>query len=377
MAVLSKGTTFADGTQVTSTNLNNHVDNATFASGAVDDSTTQLSSGAIIVKDGGITPAKLSTGAPSWDGSSNLTVSGNVTLSDSDSSGGLIINNTATDGDPTLSFQLSGTSKFTIGVDDGDSDKLKIGTTAIGTNTSLTIDASQNVGIGQSSPSAQLDVNSGVVNEVARFVSTDTTAYIGIADDTGSAHLITSGSGNLRITTGGADENTVGTEALRVDGSQNVGIGETSPSAKLHVTGGSGTLPALSTDTFLVVEGTDGNAEISILADSTSGKSIINLGDEADEDVCYIQYDHSTDIFTINRGGGSEELTLSTLSATSGGAPASSNSFEIDGYFVMSGQTAPSSASANGKAGTVVWDANYIYVCTATDTWKRASLATW
>jgi len=49
----------------------------------------------------------------------------------------LRIDNTATDGDPILSFQLGGTSKFTVGVDDGDSDVLKIGTTAIGTGTML------------------------------------------------------------------------------------------------------------------------------------------------------------------------------------------------------------------------------------------------
>ena len=66
MPVLSKGTTFATGDAPTATTLNNLVDNATFASGAVDDATTQLSSGAVIVKDGGITPAKLSTGGPSW-----------------------------------------------------------------------------------------------------------------------------------------------------------------------------------------------------------------------------------------------------------------------------------------------------------------------
>ena len=50
---------------------------------------------------------------------------------------GLIINNTATDGDPFLAFALSGTQTFTMGVDDGDSDKFKIGTTAIGTSTAL------------------------------------------------------------------------------------------------------------------------------------------------------------------------------------------------------------------------------------------------
>lgn len=61
MAVLITGNTFANGNQVTATTLNAAVNSATFASGAVDTVTTALSSGAIIVKDGGITAAKLET----------------------------------------------------------------------------------------------------------------------------------------------------------------------------------------------------------------------------------------------------------------------------------------------------------------------------
>ena len=37
----------------------------------------------------------------------------------------------------------------------------------------------------------------------------------------------------------------------------------------------------------------------------------------------------------------------------------------------------PASASAAGTAGTIAWDASYIYVCTATNTWKRVAIATW
>ncbi len=39
--------------------------------------------------------------------------------------------------------------------------------------------------------------------------------------------------------------------------------------------------------------------------------------------------------------------------------------------------TAPASASSAGAAGDVVWTADYIYVCTATNTWKRVAIATW
>lgn len=37
----------------------------------------------------------------------------------------------------------------------------------------------------------------------------------------------------------------------------------------------------------------------------------------------------------------------------------------------------PSSATDTGATGEICWDANYIYVCVATNTWKRATLATW
>lgn len=37
----------------------------------------------------------------------------------------------------------------------------------------------------------------------------------------------------------------------------------------------------------------------------------------------------------------------------------------------------PSSATDTGIAGEIAWDASYLYVCTATDTWKRVALSTW
>jgi hypothetical protein len=37
----------------------------------------------------------------------------------------------------------------------------------------------------------------------------------------------------------------------------------------------------------------------------------------------------------------------------------------------------PASASDTGVTGQICWDADYIYICTATNTWKRAAIATW
>lgn len=37
----------------------------------------------------------------------------------------------------------------------------------------------------------------------------------------------------------------------------------------------------------------------------------------------------------------------------------------------------PASAGATGTKGEICWDADFIYVCTATDTWERVAIASW
>lgn len=77
---LNKGVNFTTGQQVTATDLNNLVDDATLATGAGDGQTIEITSNTISVKDGGISPSKLSTGGPGWDTSSNVTIAGNASV---------------------------------------------------------------------------------------------------------------------------------------------------------------------------------------------------------------------------------------------------------------------------------------------------------
>jgi hypothetical protein len=37
----------------------------------------------------------------------------------------------------------------------------------------------------------------------------------------------------------------------------------------------------------------------------------------------------------------------------------------------------PANASATGVAGSITWDSGFLYVCVATNTWKRVAIATW
>lgn len=80
MAILSKGTTFASGDQVTAANLNNLVDAATFDT-PTDNSTLQKNgSGLLAVKDSGVTLAKLATDAYTT-GTWTPSIGGNATYS--------------------------------------------------------------------------------------------------------------------------------------------------------------------------------------------------------------------------------------------------------------------------------------------------------
>lgn len=69
-----------------------------------------------------------------------------------------MIDNTGSNGDPILQFALGGMPVFTMGVDDSDGDKFKIGTSAITSNTRITIQSNGYVGMGTSTPSYHLHV---------------------------------------------------------------------------------------------------------------------------------------------------------------------------------------------------------------------------
>jgi len=46
-------------------------------------------------------------------------------------------------------------------------------------------------------------------------------------------------------------------------------------------------------------------------------------------------------------------------------------------YLTISTSQTPSSSSAVGLPGQIAWDSGYVYVCVATNTWKRSALTTW
>ena len=49
----------------------------------------------------------------------------------------------------------------------------------------------------------------------------------------------------------------------------------------------------------------------------------------------------------------------------------------VGSYKVAALNTAPASASAIGVSDEIRYTADYIYVCIATNTWKRTAISTW
>lgn len=75
---------------------------------------------------------------------------------------------------------------------------------------------------------------------------------------------------------------------------------------------------------------------------------------------------------SLNSNGISDSGASTALSITSAGIV----SIHSDQVSVLSSKT-PASASDTGTTGAICWDSSYIYVCVATDTWKRVAIATW
>jgi len=172
--------------------------------------------------------------------------------------------------------------------------------------------------------------------------------------------------------------------ALSVDAGGNVGIGIPTPNSRLHIKAGTpGTVgdypagqliiqnPAQSSWANIVITGyrSDANGDPSqqlwYLGSTSSGNSHIALINRRNSSLHLGTY--NTTRMTILGNG---NVGIGT------DVPSEALDINSDAIRIRTTQT-PASATASGTMGQICWDANYIYICTATNTWKRTAILTW
>jgi len=268
MAILSKGTDFATGEQVTAARLDALVDNATFASGAVDGSTTQLNgSGAIIVKDAGITSAKLNLSATG----ASQNIAQFVAVQDSGSREFNIRTpaNTASLDSP-FEFHTANAFKFLVDAHE------------------VIIDSTGKVGIGTEGPDEQLTVQAGTFGN-----NQDGGIAVQLGAESGSHFKTafkckTDGSGNPRTAIDAPLSSTGGTtqEAISIDNAGKVGIGNTDPSSILDITQATG-------EAKIILNATTNDAVLSLNSDNDQGQDSEIHFDAGGTTKGRIEYNHN------------------------------------------------------------------------------------
>lgn len=102
----------------------------------------------------------------------------------------------------------------------------------------------------------------------------------------------------------------------------------------------------------------------------SNGAGIV-FRDAADANyISMLQSTGEAKLFHISGGSATQRLATSTLGIDVNGTT------ETDKLRITT-SSAPSSATDTGTVGEIAWDANYIYVCVGTNTWKRVAISAW
>jgi hypothetical protein len=229
--------------------------------------------------------------------------------------------------------------------------------------------------------SINLRANSGgTYSDHGIFFAVDGTAY---------SHIYNDGPGHLIFRTGAGLS-----ERLRIDSSGRLLVGTSSSVALLGYN--SGTQFAASTGTVSLIRNTTDNGATEIVYAKSRGTisapTIVSDGDGLSlqrfagyDGAAYIEAARVSAAVDGTPGLNDMPGRL-VFSTTADGASSPTERMRIsnDGAVKIAGDNfqiatskTPASATATGTTGQIAWDASYIYVCTATNTWKRAALSTW
>jgi len=153
---------------------------------------------------------------------------------------------------------------------------------------------------------------------------------------------------------------TSGNPVLTVSGSK-VGIGTVTPNEVLQVAGN------------LKVAGNDPRLKIDGNVDSHPGLELYENG--ARKWIVFNNYTNDNLNFKTNSN---TRMSITQAGNVGIGTQNPTSALDVDAISIrIRNSGAPSSASDTGAQGEIRWDANYLYICVATNTWKRVALSAW
>jgi hypothetical protein len=243
------------------------------------------------------------------------------------------------------------------------------------------------VGIGTTSPDYTLDVagdigvdqyiyHNGDADTWIRFNDDDITfkagnlTFLDIEKKGSAPHEITvnDGSNNIDFVVKGNGSNE-GNPLFKCDASTGrVGInGVGSPDCELHVDGD------------VKVAGDDPRVKIDGDTDSHPGLELYENGTRK-----WIVYNNYTNDNLTFKTNSDNIMSLTQTGRVGIGTQTPIVALDINGglrvqsdSIAVQNSKTPSSASDTGQAGQICWDTNYLYVCVASNTWKRIALSSW
>lgn len=207
---------------------------------------------------------------------------------------------------------------------------------------------------------------SGTANSLSRWLDSNTLQDAGVTDDGSTVAVARPLSVTGTIT---SSVNLVGVDAVM---SGNVTAVDMVASGNLLVGDNTGENPV-----GINVQQDKGNLAIGVLIHNQ------NTGADADAKISF-ETQSAADVsigidrgdsnkFKISRSGNlgvNDEMSVDSSGVTANTAVTSAT------FNVSALETAPASASATGVAGDIRFATDAIYVCTATDTWKKVAIAT-
>jgi hypothetical protein len=180
-----------------------------------------------------------------------------------------------------------------------------------------------------------------------------------------------------------------GSPVLVVSGSQ-VGIGTVAPTEILTLNAAEPTILFKEGGTAMAAIGVNSSDNILIENKTINKHIVLKVNDqgvvregfrlngavpevvvnESSESLVDFRVESNTNTHMLFVDGGNNKVGIGTHEPT--------ETLDIDANCIrLRNSLTPSSATDFGTPGQICWDANYVYVCVAIDTWKRSPLSAW